>query len=153
LHPTIVAKQKQPFNPFYALLVIVGVAFTITSCAYALLMVRATRPDASGAAGSVSLGGEEGGLMKLLDERGMEILGVEVFLLALATVGAIGLDQWRVGREQEITEADANSGTVQSPRRGQTRVAGSEAPGMIRRHTEDPEGIEPTSGSTPSGSV
>jgi hypothetical protein len=36
--------------------------------------------------------------MKLLDERGMEILGFEVLLLALATVGAIGFDQWRGDR-------------------------------------------------------
>lgn len=91
------SKRKQPFNPFYAALLIVGVAFTVTACAYALMMVRATRPVSSDSTESVSLVGETG-LMKLLDERGMEILGAEVFLLALATVGAIGLDQYRSGR-------------------------------------------------------
>jgi hypothetical protein len=94
-----VAQRKQPFNPFYALLVIVGVTFTITACAYALMMVRATRPDSSVAAGSNSPVEEEGALMRLLDQRGMEIMGVEVLMLAVATVGAIGLDQWRGNRD------------------------------------------------------
>jgi hypothetical protein len=83
-----VAKQRQPFNPFYAALVIVGVAFTITACGYAVMMVRAARPSDSTAASN-------GGLMALLEKRGMEIMGLEVLLLAVATVGAIGLDQWR----------------------------------------------------------
>ena len=92
------AKRKQPFNPFYAALILFGVAFTITACAYALMMVRATHPAYSDAADSASLLGETG-FMKLLDERGMEILGAEVLLLAMATVGAIGLDQYRSGRQ------------------------------------------------------
>ncbi len=117
----------------------VGVAFSVTACAYALLMVRATRPDSSGAARSVSPV-EEGGLMKLLDEHGMEILGVEVLLLALATIGAIGLDQYRSAREKESSEANTDSGPEQSPRRGQTLVAESETPGLNRQQIFDPEG-------------
>ncbi len=92
------AKQKQPFNPFYAALIIVGVAFTVTACAYALLMVRATRPQDSYTAAAALSPDEESTLMELLDQRGMEILGVEVLLLAVATAGAIGLDQYRSGR-------------------------------------------------------
>jgi hypothetical protein len=83
-----VPKQKQPFNPFYAALVLVGVAFTVTACAYAVMMFRATKltsPDAV----------EQSRLMTMLDERGVEILGIEVLLLAVATAGAIGLDQSR----------------------------------------------------------
>ncbi len=95
---SFVARLKQPFNPFYAALIVVGVAFTITACAYALLMVRATQPVSSDSANFAS-SAEETGLMKLLDRRGMEILGVEVLLLALATAGAIGLDQYRGNRQ------------------------------------------------------
>jgi hypothetical protein len=86
---------------------VVGVAFTITACAYALMMVRATQPIPSDSTrfGSVV---EESALMKLLDERGMEILGAEILLLALATVGAIGLDQYRSSRKEE-------PGRVESP--------------------------------------
>jgi hypothetical protein len=134
-----VARQEQPFNPFYAALVVVGVAFTITACAYALLMVRAAQPVSSDSADFASTA-EETGLMKLLDTRGMEILGVEVLLLALATVGAIGLDQYRSSRNV-------------SPRRGQTQVAGSEAPGLGSSCAPDPEGVKRNPGSTPSGST
>ena len=91
-------KRKQPFNPFYVLLIVVGVAFTITACGYALMMLRATRPVPSDSAEATSTL-EETGLMRLLDERGMEIMGVEVLLLTVATVGAIGLDRWRGTRE------------------------------------------------------
>jgi hypothetical protein len=91
------AKRKQPFNPFYAALILVGVAFTITACGYALMMLRATRPDSSDSS-ETSVAVEAAGLMTLLDERGMEILGVEVLLLAVATAGAIGLDQYRQSR-------------------------------------------------------
>jgi hypothetical protein len=146
-----VAKQKQPFNPFYAALIVVGVAFTITACAYALMMVRATQPMSSDSADLASLVGETG-LMKLLDERGMEILGVEVLLLALATVGAIGLDQYRSGRERIIASGTLSTDRELSPRRGQTRVAGSEAPGSRSEQVADPEGVKPSS-STPSGSM
>lgn len=105
------AKSKGPFNPFYAMLVIAGVAFTITACAYALLMVRATRPDSAVAAGSNPVE-EEGALMRLLDEHGMEIMGVEVLILAMATVGAIGLDQWRGSRE--VRNAGGGDGSIDS---------------------------------------
>jgi len=96
-----VAKRKQPFNPFYGALIVVGVAFTVTACAYALMMVRATQPISSDS----TLLARETGLMKLLDERGMEILGVEVLLLALATAGAIGLDQYRSHRQVASEES------------------------------------------------
>jgi hypothetical protein len=112
LQRTIVAQRKQPFNPFYALLVIVGVAFTITACAYALMMVRATNSERNYAA-EFGLSDNDSGLMTLLDERGMEIMGVEVLLLALATVGAMGLDQYRSGRD------DANPG---DPRRNNETI-------------------------------
>jgi hypothetical protein len=103
-----VAKQKQPVNPFYAALIAVGVAFTVTACAYALMMLRATQPKDSYTAASAMSPGDEAGLMKLLDERGMEILGVEVLLLALATVGAIGLDQYRSGRSAGSEDAESS---------------------------------------------
>jgi hypothetical protein len=99
-----VSKRKQPFNPFYAALIVFGVAFTVTACAYALMMVRATQPMPADSADSASSLGETG-LMKVLDERGMEILGVEVLLLAVATVGAIGLDQYRSHRQATPEES------------------------------------------------
>jgi hypothetical protein len=112
-----VPKAKPPYNPFYALLVIVGVAFTITACAYALMMVRASRPDSSVAAGSNFEVEEQGALMKLLDERGMEIMGVEVLILGVATVGAIALDQWRSKRD-DFSQRDMSKGEHETQAEG-----------------------------------
>jgi hypothetical protein len=86
------AKAKQRSNPFYAALVLLGVAFTVTACAYAVMTYRALdlRLDSA----------TESGLMSVLASHGAAIMGVEVLLLSIATVGAIGLDQYRQSRAQ-----------------------------------------------------
>ncbi|HEY2827914.1 MAG TPA: hypothetical protein VGJ04_09965 [Pirellulales bacterium] len=88
------AKSKAPINLFYGLCVVAGVAFTITACAYGVLMVRVNRGlDLSTAAP------EEHPLMSLLDRYGMIILGVEVAVLVAVSVAAIMLDHYRGKRE------------------------------------------------------
>ncbi len=94
------ANSKVPFNPFYACLVVLGVAFTLTACAYAVMAYRATRLSHNASAESSMLPAEESGLMNLLDQHGMTIMGAEVLLLGVATVGAIGLDQYRLTRAE-----------------------------------------------------
>ena len=81
---------KQPINPFYVLCVISGVAFTVTACAYGLLMVRANRGMEVSMAGA-----EEHPLLSFLNRWGMIILGVEVTVLAVVSVAAIALDHYR----------------------------------------------------------
>ena len=38
------ARQKEPINPFYILLVALGVVFLITACAYGVMAYRAIAP-------------------------------------------------------------------------------------------------------------
>jgi hypothetical protein len=87
------AKSRQPWNPFYAGLVLFGVAFTVTACAYAVMTFRALdlRLDSA----------TESGLMSVLANHGEAIMGIEVLLLSIATVGAIGLDHYRQSRAQQ----------------------------------------------------
>ena len=84
------SSRKEPFNPFYFLSVVAGVAFTVTACAYGLLILRTNRglylPEANAA---------EHPLMNLLDQHGLAILGVEVAVLAAVTIAAIALDHVR----------------------------------------------------------
>jgi hypothetical protein len=94
------AKAKEPFNPFYACLVVLGVAFTVTACAYAVMAYRATHLSNNSSVESSVLPTEESRLMTLLDKHGMAIMGAEVLLLGIATVGAIGLDQYRLSRAE-----------------------------------------------------
>jgi hypothetical protein len=87
------ANVRPRTNPFYAALVLLGVAFTVTACAYAVMTYRALDVRLESAA-------EKNGLMSVLSSHGAAILGIEVLLLAIATVGAIGLDQYRQIRAQ-----------------------------------------------------
>ncbi len=114
------AKKKSRSNPFYLLLVIFGIAFSLTACAYGVMAFRAVR-------GADVLGLKEQGatdrrpmndshpnshaparetpggkaLLAFLDEHGTALLSVELALLALAPVGAIGTDgYWNSRGEQ-----------------------------------------------------
>ena len=81
---------KERANPFYLLLVIVGVIFTLTACAYGVLTIKAMR------IGAMPRVGEQGyGLMKTLSNHGGKILGGELAVLTFATIGAIWLDDTR----------------------------------------------------------
>ena len=82
------AKSKEPFNPFYLLVLLLGVLFAITTFAYGMMAYRAISP----AAGA---GDQQPGLMQFLDRHGMPILAVELLLLGIATFAAMALDQYR----------------------------------------------------------
>lgn len=82
------AKQKEPFNPFYVLSGVFGVGFTLTACAFFVLMLQSSRGASHGDEGSHPL-------MSLLDRHGLAILGVEVVLLGIVSVAAIVLDHFR----------------------------------------------------------
>jgi hypothetical protein len=82
--------SKQPINPFYVLCVVAGVIFSVTACAYGLLMVRANR-----GLDLLNRTPEEHPLMSFLNRWGMIILGVEVAVLAAVSVAAIMLDHYR----------------------------------------------------------
>ena len=89
------SSRKEPLNPFYFLSSVAGVAFTVTACAYGLLILRTNRgvylPEANAA---------EHPLMNLLDQHGLAILGAEVAVLAAVTIAAIALDHVRGKRNQ-----------------------------------------------------
>jgi type IV secretory pathway VirB2 component (pilin) len=91
-----VQNRKESINPFYFLSVVAGVAFTVTACAFGLLILRTNRglysPDADPS---------EQPLMNLLDQHGLAILGAEVALLAVVTIAAIALDHFRGKRQLE----------------------------------------------------
>jgi hypothetical protein len=84
------AKPKEPINPFYLLCAVLGVAFTVTACAYGVLMVRANR-----GLNSAAMDTPQHPLMSLLDRYGMIVLVVEVVLLAVTSIAAIMLDHYR----------------------------------------------------------
>jgi hypothetical protein len=89
--------MRQLRNPFYVLLMVAGVVFTITMCAYAVMTIqlgRATEPPPTE------------GLVWFLSEHGLTTIIVELVLLALATVLAISTDEYWTGGEEEERQDD-----------------------------------------------
>ncbi len=69
------AKAREPVNPFYVLLVLLGIVFLVTACAYGVMAYRAISP---------ALARQNDGhpLTEFLDKHGMLLLAVELALLA-----------------------------------------------------------------------
>ena len=89
------AKTKEPVNPFYVLLVIVGASFAITASAYGMMAYRAVTP---GPASTISSSGHQ--MMAFLDQYGMQIMLVELVLLAVFSFAAMGIDRyWSLKQE------------------------------------------------------
>lgn len=85
--------KRAGFNPFYALLVIVGIAFSITAFAYFVMTLKGAQPgggDGEGPAGAA--------LLAFLDDHGAAAMAIELALLAVATVGAIATDRYWMRR-------------------------------------------------------
>ena len=81
-------------NPFYAIVLIVGLLFTLTASAEFVLMLKSNQ------AAALPQQGESGyELMQLLDRHGTEIFVAELAALGICTVAAIRLDQVRDRRE------------------------------------------------------
>jgi fumarate reductase subunit D len=92
----LVAQQKRLANPFYVLLVIAGVAFGITACAYVLMIVVMKDPSQAAA---VRDSGE--GLIHFMDKHGLRVMIVEIIVLAVATFAAIATDgYWNRSAEE-----------------------------------------------------
>ena len=83
------AKPNESINPFYMLVVVVGVAFAVTTFAYGTMTYRA-----------VAQKEETPGLMTLVDRYGVATMGVELGLLGAATFGAMWLDGVRTRRAE-----------------------------------------------------
>ncbi len=82
------AKAREPVNPFYVLLVLLGIVFLVTACAYGVMAYRALSPE-------VARQAKPHPLTEFLDDHGVELLGGELALLAAASFAAMGLDRWR----------------------------------------------------------
>ena len=82
-------------NPFYVLLVIVGVAFVVSACAYGVMAYREVTLQPAANDDSAS------GLLRFMDRHGMKVLGGEVVMLGLLTVAAIGTDEYWQRKTEE----------------------------------------------------
>jgi len=80
--------SRKSTNPFYALLVVIGLAFVVTAAAYGVMATREARAAATGQ----SVAGHP--LMHWMHEHGNTALLAELALLGVCTFGAIGTDEF-----------------------------------------------------------
>lgn len=90
------AKNRKPANPFYVLLVVVGVAFTITACAYGVMTVKRIRP--------MAVEQPDSPMLDFLDENGLTIMVGELVVLGIATFAAIGTDEYWYRRNEKVSK-------------------------------------------------
>jgi hypothetical protein len=79
-------------NPFYALLVIVGLLFAVTATAYCVMAFREARPPA--VAADTETPAPRHPLVAWMHENGEAALLVELGFLAVFVVGAITTDNY-----------------------------------------------------------
>jgi len=90
-----VAHRRQKSNPFYVLLVVIGIAFTVTASAYFVMTLRGTNASRLLGEGSPTDPlNTKSALVDFMDRDGAKLLTAELVLLALATCGAMGTDSW-----------------------------------------------------------
>jgi hypothetical protein len=94
--------QRKPVNPFYIVLVIVGVAFMLTVFSHTVLAFRDASPDR---VADTSASGES--LMAFLRDHGVTVITVELVVLAIATVAAITTDEFWMRRAGQVAENSA----------------------------------------------
>ena len=100
-------KNKKPFNPFYVLLILVGIAFCITACAYGVMTVRGLH--GANAAGAMT--SETHPMMSWLDEHGFRLMMIEIGVLAVFTFSAIGTDEYWTNQERKKSQQSTAEGT------------------------------------------
>jgi hypothetical protein len=79
-------------NPFYALLVIVGVVFALTATAYCVMAFREARPPAVIADAGIPTAPHP--LVAWMHQNGEVALMIELGFLAVFVVGAIATDNY-----------------------------------------------------------
>jgi len=88
------ARRKQAANPFYLLVVLVGIAFTVTACSYGLMAFRELRFPRPATPSRMFV---------FLNRHGMSLLAAEVALLGVVSLAAMGTDRvWREDSQNRL---------------------------------------------------
>lgn len=85
-------------NPFYAVLLVAGLVFAVTACAYTVMCFRNLDP----------LVPPSPGLMTLMENHGLMILVVQLAILAVLTFAAIGTDEFWTRRHEARNPTEKN---------------------------------------------
>ena len=93
----LMTNQPKYFNPFFALLLVVGVAFVVSSCAYGVMTIKFMNPG-----GPVEQAQVQISFLEFLNRHGFTVLMIELALLTVCTFGAIMTDDfWKERSERK----------------------------------------------------
>jgi hypothetical protein len=93
--------KRSAKNPFYVLLVVLGIAFALTACAYSVMTLKAVQSPAAANADA-----DGAGLLWFLDRYGAWLMTGELVLLAVATFAAIATDRYWMQRAYDEHHAN-----------------------------------------------
>jgi hypothetical protein len=104
-------KRSDKFaNPFYALLLVAGIAFALTATAYGVMAFRDRGAGLAIAIETKATAGPEHPLMTWMSRHGEPALMTELALLAVCTFAAIGTDDyWQRRNKTKSIEQGARS--------------------------------------------
>jgi hypothetical protein len=88
----VVPRSNKFANPFYSLLLVAGIAFSLTATTYGVMAFREVRPAAIGVEQAESVPPHP--LMAWMSRHGELALISELVFLAVFTLGAIGTDDY-----------------------------------------------------------
>jgi hypothetical protein len=95
LFAIIFTMKTKKINPFYPLLILVGIIFFISATSYGVMAIRETSGTETTA--------NQTGLLGFMNQYGDWLLIIEVLLLGFLTVAAIGTDEI-AGRSEQKTD-------------------------------------------------
>ncbi len=87
------SNNKPDGNPFYAMVVLVGVVFLVTAMSYVMALVRLENQPAA-----TTVPARVNPAMQFLEQRGGSLLLWEAGVLTVIAVLAMALDRWRSGQ-------------------------------------------------------
>lgn len=90
-------------NPFYTLLIPAGAAFCVTGFAYGFMAFQEVNAARATVEKTV-----DHPLFVWLNAHGTTAMLIELAVLAVLTVGAIGTDSWWMDEEKKMPAEDAN---------------------------------------------
>ncbi|MGD9636595.1 MAG: hypothetical protein AB7G28_07265 [Pirellulales bacterium] len=93
-------RSKKSSNPFYALLILAGLAFVVTAAAYGVMATRESRAAVTGKPAA------EHPLMKWMHDHGDAALVGELAILGAAVFAAIGTDDYWQRRAARRKQAE-----------------------------------------------
>lgn len=124
--------KKKPKNPFYILLGICGSAFGLTAIGYSVMAAVAQYDPVRG----MEMMEANRGLLPFMHNHGATMLAIELVVLAVLTVLAIGTDRFWTRRSESFTKTPAEATSQPEASARQTGGALADASGYDERESD-----------------